>query len=197
VIVLARENPFAAARIRRVRYRLDEARWADLIARLESFGMRGAIVGRKGHGKTTLIEDLARHLAARGYSTRLVRLESGQRELPPDVRAALAGGSPREVFLVDSAGQLPLARRLWLYAASRRAGGLVVTAHRRGLLRTLLRLETTPQILEAIVREVSGRDVASFGRSAQELHRRHRGNLRDALRELYDVCAGRSLARAS
>lgn len=194
--MLARENPFAAARVLKVRYRLDEARWADLIARLESFGMRGAIVGRKGHGKTTLIEDLASHLAARGYATRLVRLESGQRELPPDVRAALAGIGPLEVLLVDSAGQLSLARRLWLYAASRRAGGLVVTAHRRGLLPTLLRLETSPQILEAIVREVSGRDVAAFGRSAEELHQRHRGNLRDALRELYDVCAGRWLARA-
>jgi hypothetical protein len=194
---LARQNPFAVARVRAARYRMSEREFADLIARLETFGMRGAIVGPRGHGKTTLLEDLATRLAARGYAPVLVRIPSGERELPAEARAALAAAGPRDVFLVDGAGQLSFFGRRLLAWRARRAGGLVLTAHHAGLLPTLARLETSPEILEEIVQEISGRGVAEFGRSAAELHRRHRGNLRDALRELYDACAGRSPRPAS
>jgi hypothetical protein len=190
--VLAGENPFSVCRIARARYRMSEAEWERLITRLESLSMRAALVGRRGRGKTTLLEDLAERLEARGHRVWLGRGRAGQRGLPPQLRERLRRVQPRDVFLIDSAGLLSIADFAALLWRTRRAGGLVLTAHRPGLLPTLMRLETSPEILERLVAEVSGRAVADFGRSAQELHARHRGNIRDALRELYDVCAGRA-----
>jgi hypothetical protein len=69
---------------------------------------------------------------------------------------------------------------------TRRAGGLVITSHRPGLLATLFECETTPELLAGIVRELAGDGV-----DAGELHARHAGNVRNALRELYDRWAGR------
>jgi hypothetical protein len=70
---------------------------------------------------------------------------------------------------------------------TRRAGGLVITSHRPGLLPTLFECTTSPELLAEIVGELSGADL-----EAGELYERHRGNVRDALRELYDRWAGRS-----
>ena len=69
---------------------------------------------------------------------------------------------------------------------TRRAGGLVITSHRPGLLPTLFECETSPELLAGIVGELAGSEV-----EAGELWARHRGNVRDALRELYDQWAGR------
>ena len=77
---------------------------------------------------------------------------------------------------------------------AREATGCVVTAHRSGLLPTLLETRTTPGILEAAVFAASGRRCEDFGVKAEELWKRHGGNVRTALRELYDLCAGRATA---
>ena len=163
VVVDAASNPFRASRILAFRYRFLDSDWDALIARLEALGMRAAIVGPEGSGKTTLLEDLGERLRAAG----------------------------RRVRLLDGAERLP--RREWrqLLRGAREDEGLVVTAHREGLLPTLLQTRTTPEILDAAVLSASGQTCASFGVSSQELWTRHRGNIRTALRELYDRCAGR------
>ena len=158
----AAANPFRASRILEFRYRFLESGWEELLRRLEAQGMRGAIVGPEGSGKTTLLEDLDERLRRSG----------------------------RRVLLVDGADEL--SRREWREFLRRadEAGGCVVTAHREGFLPTLIRTRTTPAILEDAVRAASGRSCGSFGVSADELWARHAGNVRTALRELYDVCAG-------
>jgi type IV secretory pathway ATPase VirB11/archaellum biosynthesis ATPase len=156
-------NPFRASRVLEFRYRFVDSNWDGLLARLSALGMRGAIVGPEGSGKTTLLEDLGERLRAAG----------------------------RRVVLLDGAERM--SRREWreFLRSTRDAEGLVVTAHREGLLPTLLRTRTTPEILEAAVLAASGRSCDSFGISPEELWTRHGGNVRTALRELYDVCAGR------
>jgi hypothetical protein len=160
----AAANPFRASRILEFRYRFLESGWDELLRRLESQQMRGAIVGPEGSGKTTLLEDLAERLRRSG----------------------------RRVVLIDGADEL--SRREWrdVLREARKADGLVVTAHREGFLPTLLHTRTTPAILDEAVLAASGRDCESFGVAAEELWARHAGNVRTALRELYDVCAGRA-----
>jgi hypothetical protein len=159
----ASANPFRSSRVLAFRYRFLESGWDALLARLDGMGMRGAIVGPEGSGKTTLLEDLGERLRATG----------------------------RRVRLLDGAERL--SRREWrqFLRGAREDEGLIVTAHREGLLPTLLRTRTTPEILDAAVLAASGRSCAEFGVSPQELWTRHGGNVRTALRELYDVCAGR------
>ena len=189
--MLARDNPFAVHRVLRVRYRMPEGGWDSLLARLEALGHRGAIVGLHGRGKTTLLEDFAEKLRSRGLRVRSIRIPGGARELSADQERSLAEWNAGELLALDSAGALSY--RAWrrVRQATRSAAGLVVTFHRPALLPTLVELRTTPGLLADIVCELAGRDLAARLPPADELFARHAGNLRAALRELYDYCAGR------
>ena len=180
----ARDNPFATDRVLRVRYRPQGWTWEQLLARLAAMHYRGAIVGAEGRGKTTLLDDLGERLAARGVGVRHLRLT---RERPTFDRALLrdflADLSARDVILFDGAEQL--GRLAWWRVArrTRRAGGLVITSHRPGLLPTLVECETSVPLLRGIVADLL---LGEAGPGAEELFARHGGNVRDALRELYD-----------
>ena len=69
---------------------------------------------------------------------------------------------------------------------TRRAAGLIVTSHRPGVLPTLIECRTTPELLDDIVVQILG-DGAGLGELPHRLFEKHQGNLRDALRELYDM----------
>ncbi len=184
----ARENPFRSACIEKVQYRFPIGfSCDDLIARMVSTRNRGALVGPEGSGKTTLLESLAPLFAQRGYRVRLGRVRAGT-SLGP--KKAL---TKDDFLLVDSAERLGWAEWQRVKWASRRAGGLVVTSHRPGLLPTLWTCETTVELLEAIISELVCADLRSeLGLDLDRLSTlffRHRGNIRAALRDLYDRVA--------
>lgn len=182
----AADNPFAVQKVLRIRYRLSDQTWESLLDRLMALRYRAAIVGPHGRGKTTLLEDLAPRLEARGFRIRSVMLHAGDRGLRREQRKALFHHlSPQDVLCVDGAEQLGRISWLALLARSRAAGGLLITSHRPGLLPTLLECETSPELLTGIVRDLLGREIDG----SEALFARHGGNLREALREMYDVWA--------
>jgi len=185
--VRARDNPFAVQRVLEIRYRLSGTTWDELLERLESLGMHAAIVGPHGHGKTTLLEDLGARLQQQGFRLRTATLHTGDRRLSPEQRRTLFHDlSPSDLLLLDGAEQL--GRFAWreVRARTRAAGGLVITSHRPGLLPTLYECRTTLELLDEIVRELLGAEPEM---PAADLFVRHRGNVREALREMYDVYA--------
>jgi len=187
----ARHNPFAVDRVLAVRYRLSGTTWEELLARLAALGGRGALVGPEGSGKTTLLEDLAPRLAGQGFRVHLVPLREGER-LPAEPGRALPRSlGAGDAVLVDGADALSRLAWLGLRRRTRLAGGLVVTAHRPGLLPTLHQCATDPELLAGIVCGLLGEEEARAAPCPRELFARHRGNLRTALRELYDVWAAR------
>ena len=185
--MLARHNPFAVQRLLEVRYRLSGTTWEELMERLAAFRFRAALVGPHGHGKTTLLEDLARRLADRGFRLRMATLHTGDRRLSPAQRRHLFHGlTASDLLLLDGAEQLGRLAWLEVRTRSRAAGGLVITSHTPGLLPTLHECRTTPELLREILRDLLG---AEPGALPDDLFARHGGNLREALRELYDVYA--------
>lgn len=180
----ARLNPFSTDRVLRERYRLSEDGWRLLLDRLRNQGGRGALVGAKGSGKTTLLEDLAGCLARQGFALSFVRLNAAERRVPDTAHHAFrAGLTGRDAVLLDGAEQLSWFSWLRFRRATRRAGVIVVTSHRGGRLPLLHRCQTTP----ALLRELCGSLQIEISQDeAVRLHRRHAGNLREALRELYD-----------
>ncbi|ATC63970.1 hypothetical protein CMV30_08420 [Nibricoccus aquaticus] len=186
-MVRAKDNPFAVDRVLRERYRLNERGLAELLEKWERLGRRGALVGAHGSGKTTLLEDLAVRLERDGWRAHWVRLSAEFSRLPEVCDAGFfAGLGGEDVVLVDGAEQLGfVAWRIFRYRV-RRAGGLLVTTHRAGRLGTLRRCETTAELLRELVGAL-GETVSA--EEARRLHARHRGNVREALRELYDRCA--------
>jgi nucleoside-triphosphatase THEP1 len=185
--VKARENPFRSECVLRIRYRPEGWTWPELLDRLAALRWRAALVGPHGSGKTTLLEDLEPHLRRRGFEpVRLRRDDREPRFTRAQLRALSAALTARHVVLLDGAellGGLAWRKFVW---RTRRAGGLVVTLHRPGRLPTLVECRSSATRLREIVRELTG-EVESFPvEAAAELLARHAGNLREALRELYD-----------
>lgn len=172
----ARDNPFASHRVEKLRYRLPEGlTWDRLLDRLAALRYRAALVGPHGRGKTTLLEELASRLKALGFRVRTVTLRQEERRV-----GRLGGLGADEILLLDGAELL--GRLAWLRVrfACRRAGGLIVTSHRAGLLPTLLECRTTPELLADLARELTGEEL-----EVGELFARHGGNVRMAFREMY------------
>lgn len=187
----ARDNPFAVQRVLAIRYRLSGTTWEELLVRLESLGFRAALVGPHGHGKTTLLEDLGARLAGRGFRVRTVTLHEGDRRLGAAQRKILFHNlASSDVLLLDGAEQLGRLPWFEVRMRTRTAGGLIVTSHCPGLLSTLHECRTTPGLLAEIVGELAGEGVETG-----ELFERHGGNLRDVLRELYDLWSTGAAAR--
>lgn len=175
----ARDNPFASDRVERLRYRLPEGlTWEGLLERLASLRYRAALVGPHGRGKTTLLEELARRLSARGYGVRTVTLRHDERRMD---WSRLRGLGAEDILLLDGAELLGRIAWLRVRFRCRRAGGLIVTSHRPGLLPTLLECETTPELLAGLARELTGEEL-----EVGELFARHGGNVRMAFWEMYD-----------
>lgn len=184
----ARDNPFATARVHRIRYRFNGTTWEKLLARLESMNWRAAIVGHEGAGKTTLLEDLAPRLCERGWEVVWLRLSREQPRFASGLRRALGSRLTANCFILfDGAEQL--SRWAWWHFRRRvrPAGGLVITSHRSGLLPTLLRCETSVGLFAGIVAELLQGTTLPEGATQDGLFRKHGGNLREALRELYDL----------
>jgi hypothetical protein len=186
-----RDNPFAVRHLSVLAYRAVDGDPETLLDRFEALGRRGALVAPEGHGKSSLLAELARRLPARGLAPHRLTVAGG-RPLARGVLARfLAAAGPRDVLLVDGAGHLGARDRRRLRRAAHRAGGLLVTGHRPGLLPTLAVCTTSPALLDDLVRHLlAGRRPPAALPSAAELHARHGGNLRTALLELYDRCAG-------
>lgn len=185
----ARDNPFAADRVLSVRYELPEGQAALLLARLERLRYRAAIVGPHGTGKSTLMEDLEKPLAGLGFRVTHLRLDCETRRFSRRALSQLATTLDAGDFIcLDGAEQLDWMRWMMFRWRTRRAGGVLVTSHRPGLLPTLIECTTSPELLDRIVSRLAPQ--MGGGRTAKDLFARHHGNLREALRELYDVYAG-------
>ncbi|MEX0777553.1 MAG: hypothetical protein WD042_17750 [Phycisphaeraceae bacterium] len=183
----ARQNPFRVERVLQVRYQPQDDDWVTLLARLRSLHYRAAIVGPQGSGKTTLLDDVQPHLEQAGFDTVWLRLQQQQHRLDPEVlRPALAGATRRTVILFDGADHLHRWHWWRFLRQSRDAGGLIITSHKSGLLPTWLHTRTSPQLLGSILGQLLPAARLPTPATIESLYHRHHGNLRDALRELYD-----------
>lgn len=189
----ARHNPFRSERIEALRFRLDEAGWMALLERLRALRYRGAIVGPEGSGKTTLLIELAERLRAEPLAVRLLLADGSSRLAPAEFRTLLAEvRSPKGVLLWDGADRLGWWGWLRLRWAARGAAGLVVTLHHPGRLPTLHQCRTSPGLLADLAHGLLHGASLNCRPEPEELARLFtacRGNLREALRALYDRCA--------
>jgi hypothetical protein len=184
--VRARDNPFRTDRVLAVRYRLPGG-WDALLARFEALGRRAAIVGPHGSGKTTLLEDLAPRLPAAGFQARPLRLDTETPRFEPGfIEGFAASLGAHDVILFDGAEQLGPFAWSRFERATRTAGGLLITTHHRGRLPTLIDTVTTPELLDGLVEQILGDRASEVRPWVAGLFEKHQGNLRDALRELYD-----------
>ncbi len=177
----ARHNPFRSECVDALPYRAEGFSWDILTTRLHAHQGRGAIIGPEGHGKTTLLLEWKQRFQSQASSTCFVKLEDRQHRLTSDQRKNISGS--QHIFL-DSAEQLGWwgwqeARKLTTHAKT-----LIITTHRPGRLPTLMECRSSPQLLAGLIAELTSHPF-----DADALWDRYRGNIRLALRSLYDHCA--------
>ena len=191
----ARHNPFSVDRVQTIRYRPLATTFDDILARLEVMNYRAAIVGPEGAGKTTLLEDLQHALQRQGLRTRVIFVNDTSPLDRPTRRQLMSQLESDEIVLLDGADALGRAR--WTFLRRhilKHAAGLVITTHRPGRLPTLIDCTTTPTLLGEIVDELRPETRDAHADGLQQLFRHHQGNIRNCLRELYDMCACDRLA---
>lgn len=182
-----RDNPFRSERIESLAFRADGLTADGLRGELERLGGRGAIVGAEGSGKTTLLESLRRPLEEGGWRVHLLRFQPGAGG------AALPEMHGRDALLVDGLESAGSRERITLSELGKRSDLMVATAHRRGLLPTLVELRTSPRLLRDLILDLVGEDELSrLEPELPLLFERHRGNLRACFRDLYDRWANRA-----
>ncbi len=97
---------------------------------------------------------------------------------------------PDELLLLDGFDHLSKMARFGLLRRVGKIGGLLATSHRtERALPTLIELVPSVELLEELARDLAGAEIEAV--DLAEIHRRHGGNLRTALRELYDVWGAR------
>ena len=174
-----RDNPFRVDRVTTLPYvGLDAAALADRFLRLG----RAAIVGPHGVGKSTLMRSIGEMLCDRGLEVVSIVLPgSAARDERVAMLRAIEQSAADSAVLLDGYEQLS-----WIEARHvRRCPRLLVTAHRRTLLRPLVTLRPSLDMWQAVLRELgvamSPREIAAF--------RRHHGDVREALMTLFDAWA--------
>ena len=184
-----RHNPFRAERLDCLPFVFENSSLAELLARLEFLKFRAAIIGAHGRGKSTLLEALAAPLQARGWKVLRLRLDSQTRDFPRALwREKLPALGARDFILLDGAEQLSWVNRKRFLRAARPAAGVLLTAHRQGILPTLCECPSSSQLLHSLILQLAP-DWNQNENFSVALFHRHDGNLRDALRELYDLRA--------
>jgi hypothetical protein len=182
----AADNPFSVDRIHQLRYQPRGWNWDSLLARMQSLRYRAAIVGPEGSGKTTLMEDLAQRLILRGFQPRFATLTRQERRLDPQVLDWLdhqAGA--RDLLCLDGAEQFGPIRWRWMLHRCRNLGGLLITTHKPGRLMTLVQCDTDPPLLLDLIQRLQP-DLDFSIEDTTNLLKQHDGNIRLALRSMYD-----------
>lgn len=189
--VRARDNAFTAERVEQVRYKPQGTTLDELLVRLEKMSYCAAIIGPEGSGKTTLLEDIGAALEKQRQRIKNVFVNDSSPMTWQSSRELFMQIRPGQIVLLDGADSI--ARATWQAlkrGVLRRAGGLVVTAHKTGLMPTLIECSTTPELFSKIVSEITNGEQGIARDLLDEVYHRNKGNIREALRELYDIFSG-------
>ncbi len=201
----ARDNPFASDRVEAL---LDfEPSWSEpgldwtgLLDRWRTLNFRATIVGPHGSGKTTLLHSLAALLTREGSPVCHLFLNDRHKTLGHGEWRELkqhAAQHRNAVVLLDGAERLTwLAWRRFQKTIERHGTRAIATRHRPRYWSTLISTKTSPSLLGHLIRKLApGPRFDPTEPQIRDLFDRHRGNLRAALRECYDLAADRAGSR--
>lgn len=178
-LVKARENPLATCNLESLPFRFTDQSRDSFYRKMKQKRFRGALVGKEGSGKTTLLFEISRNLPQ--FKPVLIRLSGGKRNLP--WQFWLKPLTKKNIVLIDSAENLSYPLFCLLNLKCLIAGGLIVTAHKEGLLPTLIRCRTSVELLDELIESLLGYKLD--GARVEALYKRSGGNIRLAFMHLY------------
>ena len=186
-MITARNNPFRSEIMDALPFQPIDTSWGDIMTRIKSLNYRASIVGHHGAGKTTLLDQLEPRLAGLGFDIKHLRLDTTTTSFPRKfMRRFLAGLESNSLILFDGADHM--AGRAWqrFLPRTESCAGIVATSHVSGMLPTLVECRTTAELLFRLATELKHDTPREL---TDRLFAEHKGNIRLALRELYDIVA--------
>ena len=184
----ARDNPFATEHLQKIRYHFSNHSLTSLLNRFDVLNRRAAIVGPQGHGKTTLQKELAEAIPS--VRTYWIRLREGDRKIPRTVQDELFSQAEKyDLICIDGAEQLSWWNWKKFLRQLGKGQGCLITSHRAGLLPTLMECKTSLSLLSDLVTELASAPDAAQQKELEAIYNRHRGDIRQSIRELYDRCS--------
>lgn len=191
----ARQNPLSIENVTRMEFRFAKSDWDFEIAKLESLRFRAAVVGHQGSGKSTLLRGLNTRLQNMGLATHYLfipSVETWQSEsarfcVKTAIHDAIAASVNGKKVLLDGFERIGFRLRLSLLRKTRRSS-LVITTHTPCKLPTWIQCRTDQQLMKDLLIELGfeQKEILLAGKHAFE---EHGGNVRMALRDLYDQFA--------
>lgn len=188
--VKARENPFSTRNIEAIRFRRYGNGIDQLLEIAGQVKYRGAIVGPHGAGKTTLMEEMAKRLAEKGFAIKKLFVNDTNKLSRQDRKLFTGNVKESEIVLLDGADEFgPVAWRQFKRTVIGTGAGLIITTHKRGMLETIIECSTDAELLAEIVEELLGGRVFVERDVIDAVFESHGGNIRNCLWQLYDMWA--------
>ncbi len=184
----ARNNPFTSRHVESLAFQCPDMSLAAIMSRLKKLNYRAAIVGPEGSGKTTLLETIGDRMRQDGFKRVYIRFDEENKRLKKDffdpIPKKLIKG---HAFLVDGTEQLSWMawKRFCLYTKNAKA--VIITSHVKKKMPTLLNTTTSPELLYDLVLKLVGEEEMVSKQEISRLFDSHQGNIRLALRTLYDI----------
>jgi len=184
----ARKNPFATEHLKKIRYRFSDSSLNSLLNHFETLNYRAAIVGPQGYGKTTLQKELASAMAP--TQTHWIKLREGDRKIPQSILYDIfSQAGTNDLICVDGAEQLSWWNWKKLLRQLGKDQRCLITSHRQGLLPTLINCKTSVSLLSDLVTELTFTSDTVQQKELELIFKKHRGDIRQSIRELYDRCS--------
>ena len=186
-MVPAHQNPFRTSWIDALPFHFEQQNLSQVWGRFHSLRWRGVLVGPHGSGKTTLRETLERRLRAEGWNVHQIILTDTETPTWSLLHGHIQSCDPKTIVSLDGLDRL--GSFLWwrLQRATQHCGGLLATSHVTGRLPLLYQHATSPELLKHLVCLLLTDQATMPDHEYQRLFDRHHGNIRNCLRELYDI----------
>lgn len=178
----AKDNPFRSSILDSLPFIFNKGNMNTIINTLEHNNWKGAIVGPKGTGKTTLLEQIGETLTARGFKITTVR---GEKLGILKLIAYFFKRQPNSILLIDAAENLSIFSSLLLTPAAFLQGGVLITAHQQSLMPTLYICEPSLETLYYLTSLIIGKSNTIDRHYLQFLFEENHGNLRNVFIKLY------------
>lgn len=194
----ARKNPLCIDKVTNLPFRFPTGNWKSEMLRLEHMGYRASIVGLQGSGKSTLLSELNLRLQRKGVAAHFLFIPNlgtwsrglhREKRFNPsaEVADAIHASLQGKVVLVDGIERINffLKRRLLKKTIGH---SLVVVQHKKSKLPTWIHCETNQALMKQLLEEL-GLNQTEILAAAHDAFEKNGGNIRMALRELYDQFA--------
>lgn len=186
---LARDNPFAMHHVERIPFQFGFEGWSQHLQRLQQMNYSGAIVGPEGSGKTTLMLELQQKLKnefSRDRKISFVLIDEDPRIRKAQLQELMTFSIEQPILLIDGSERASWLQRRKLFGLVSQGTSVIAAVHQTCPLPTWIECSTNEDLMAYALQQLVPQASHPLHDLAFLRFRQRHGNVRLALRDLYD-----------